>query len=307
MRVSVLHSRIRVEERMLLDELERRGLAINLIHADEAIVDLTNGRTLVEPGEVVLDRCLSHTKALAILHALESQGAMCVNTPHVVEVCGDKLRTTLALRTAGVPQPRAVAAFSPEGAIAAAEELGYPVVLKPTVGSWGRLIARLNDRDALEAVIEHKTTLGGVQHGVLYLQEFVEKPGRDIRAFVVGDRTICAIVRNSPHWITNTARGATTGAFEVTTELNDLCVRAAHAVSDGRPALVAIDLLEHPERGLLVNEVNSTMEFRNSVAPTGCDIPARVVDFAIERGQAALPFRGAGASSRETSSTGAIA
>lgn len=286
MRVAVLHTRIRVEERMLLDELERRGIEVDLLHADELSLDLTADRGLLEPGTVVLDRCLSHTKALAILHALEAQGAVCVNRPGVVDVCGDKARTTTALTRAGVPSPRSFVAFSPESAVEAAERLGYPLVLKPTVGSWGRLVSRINDRDALDAVIEHKTTLGGVHHGVIYLQEFVEKPGRDIRAFVVGDRTICAIGRSAPHWITNTARGATTHAVEVTPEMNDLCVRAAQAVGGG---VLAIDLLEHPERGLLVNEVNSTMEFRNSVAPTGVNIPSLVVDFALEQTTAALP------------------
>lgn len=286
MRVAVLHTRIRVEERMLLDELERREIQVDLLHADEITFDLTASRGVVEPGTVVIDRCLSHAKALAILHTLEAQGAVCVNRPGVVDVCGDKVRTTVALTRAGVPSPRTLAAFSPESAVHAAEQLGYPVVLKPTVGSWGRMVSRLNDRDALDAVLEHKTTLGGVHHGVIYLQEFVDKPGRDIRAFVVGDRTICAIGRSAPHWITNTARGATTHAVEVTDDMNDLCVRAAHAVGGG---VLAIDLLEHPTRGLLVNEVNSTMEFRNSVAPTGVDIPSLVVDYALQQSPAALP------------------
>jgi [lysine-biosynthesis-protein LysW]--L-2-aminoadipate ligase len=286
MRVALLHTRIRVEERMLLDELERRGIVVDLLHADEMLLDLTGDRGEVEPGTVVIDRCLSHTKALAILQSLEARGAVCVNRPGVVDVCGDKLRTTIALTAAGVPSPRTFAAFSPEQAVAAAERLGYPLVLKPTVGSWGRMVSRINDRDALDAIVEHKTTLGGIHHGVLYFQEFVEKPGRDIRAFVVGDRTICAIGRSSEHWITNTARGATTHAVTVTDEMNDLCVRAANAVGGGA---LAVDLLEHPERGLIVNEVNSTMEFRNSVAPTGVDIPSLVVEYALARATAPLP------------------
>lgn len=289
MRIAVLHTRIRVEERMLLDELERRGIGVDLLHAEEMLLDLTGpagSAGLVAPGTVVIDRCLSHTKALAILHTLEAQGAVCVNRPGVVETCGDKLRTTVALTAAGVPSPRTFAAFDIARAVEVAERLGYPLVLKPAVGSWGRMVSRINDRDALEAIVEHKTTLGGVQHGVLYLQEFVEKPGRDIRAFVVGDRTICAIGRRSEHWITNTARGATTHNVPVTDEINDMCVRAARAVGGG---VLAIDLLEHPDRGLLVNEVNSTMEFRNSVAPTGVDIPGLVVEYAMERASLATP------------------
>ena len=128
-----------------------------------------------------------------------------------------------------------------------------------------------------ESLIEHKSSLG-VNHQVFYIQEYVDKPMRDIRAFVVGDETICAIYRDSEHWITNTARGGKSSNCPVTSELHDLCVRAAKAVGGG---VVAIDVLEDPDRGLLVNEVNYTMEFRNSILPTGVNIPARMVDFAL--------------------------
>jgi [lysine-biosynthesis-protein LysW]--L-2-aminoadipate ligase len=154
--------------------------------------------------------------------------------------------------------------------------------MKPAVGSWGRLLARINDRDAAEALLEHKVTLGSFHHGAFYIQEFVRKPGRDIRTFVVGDETICAIYRDSPHWITNTARGASASNCPVSDELHSLSQAAAKAVGGG---VVAIDLFES-DRGVLVNEVNYTMEFRNSIDTTGVDIPARIVDYVIAVGEA---------------------
>src|SRR5690606_6765043 len=178
---------------------------------------------------------------------------------------------------AGVPQPRALAAFTEETSVAAIEDLGYPAVLKPVTGSWGRLLARITDRDAAEAVLEHRFTLGDWTQHTVYAQQFVEKQGRDIRAFVVGDRTICAIYRASPHWITNTARGGVASNCPVTDELNELCVRAAHAVGGG---VLALDVFETPD-GLAVNEINHTMEFRNSGAPTGGDIAAAVAEYAL--------------------------
>ena len=105
----------------------------------------------------------------------------------------------------------------------------------------------------------------------------MQKPGRDIRAFVVGHEAIAAIYRYSDHWITNTARGGTAPKGAVTPELNDVCVRAARSVGGG---VVAIDVLEGAE-GLLVNEVNYTMEFRNSIDTTGVNIPAKVVDYVL--------------------------
>ena len=216
------------------------------------------------------------------LRLLNSWGIATVNTYSVAEVCGNKLNTTAALAEAGCPQPRAIVAFTPASALAAIEELGYPVVMKPPVGSWGRLLAKINDRDAAEAILEHKEVLGSYHHSTYYIQEYVEKRGRDIRAFVVGDETICAIYRDSPHWITNTARGGKASNCPVTPEMADLCNRAAAAVGGG---VVAIDLFEHPERGLLVNEVNYTMEFRNSIDTTGVNIPAVVIDYVLAVGR----------------------
>jgi [lysine-biosynthesis-protein LysW]--L-2-aminoadipate ligase len=226
---------------------------------------------------VVLERCIQHSRALYALSVLETWGIPTVNTFEVADVCGNKLLTTMRLIRDGVPSPRTRLAFTPESALAAVEELGYPAVLKPLVGSWGRLISRVNDRDAAESILEHKDVLGTYIHSIYYIQEYVPKPGRDIRAFVVGDETIGAIYRYSDHWITNTARGGKATKCAVTPELNDLCVRAARAVGGG---VVAVDVLEAPE-GLLVNEVNYTMEFRNSIDTTGVNIPGRVVDYAL--------------------------
>ena len=201
-----------------------------------------------------------------------------INPAHVIELCGDKLATNARLHAAGVPTPRTGVAFDGEAALELIESIGYPVVLKPTVGSWGRMVSKLNDRDAAEAVIEHKEVLGGPQHGIFYVQELIHKPGRDIRAFVIGGVCIGAIYRTSPHWITNTARGATASNCLVTPDIAGLSVKAAAAVHG---QIVAIDLMEDPERGLMVIEVNHTMEFKNSVGTTGVNIPRLMGEYAL--------------------------
>jgi [lysine-biosynthesis-protein LysW]---L-2-aminoadipate ligase len=273
--VGVLLSRVRVEEKLLLEELERRGVPTKVIDDRELVLVLEKKPDL--GVDVVLERCIQHSRALYALSVLETWGIPTVNTFEVADICGNKLLTTMRLIRDGVPSPRTRLAFTPESALAAVEELGYPAVLKPLVGSWGRLISRVNDRDAAESILEHKDVLGTYIHSIYYIQEYVPKPGRDIRAFVIGDETIGAIYRYSEHWITNTARGGKATKCEVTPELNDICVRAAKAVGGG---VVAIDVLEAPE-GLLVNEVNYTMEFRNSIDTTGVNIPGRVVDYAL--------------------------
>ncbi len=280
--IGVLLSRVRVEEKLLLAELERRGVEIARFDDREFWLDLGAPNSAMLRCDVVLERCINHLRALYTLRVLNDWGVPTVNCYEVANICGDKLLTSTELERAGIPTPRTLIAFTPESALAACEEIGYPVVMKPAVGSWGRLLAKVNDRDAAEALLEHKVTLGSFHHGAFYIQEFVRKPGRDIRTFVVGDETICAIYRDSPHWITNTARGASASNCPVSNELHSLSQAAAQAVGGG---VVAIDLFES-DRGLLVNEVNYTMEFRNSIDTTGVDIPARIVDYVMTVGQA---------------------
>jgi [lysine-biosynthesis-protein LysW]--L-2-aminoadipate ligase len=273
MRIGVLCSRIRAEEKLLFNELERRGLEYTRIDDRETIFDLHQYR---HQFDVVLERCIQHSRALYILKILNDAGVRTVNNYQVALTCGDKFLTTQALIHADVPTPRCLLAFTPESALEAMEQFGYPVVLKPVIGSWGRMVSKINDRDAAEAILEHRDVLGSYQHAIFYIQEYIDKPGRDIRTFVVGDECIAGIYRTSSHWITNTARGGVASNCSITPELADLSVRAAHAVGGG---VVAIDLLETRDGQLLVNEVNYTMEFRNSIDTTGVDIPARIIDY----------------------------
>ncbi len=279
MKVGFLHSILRVEEKLLIDEFRTRpGVELEKIDDRERFFDLHKNNF---GFDVVIERCINHSRAVHALKIFNDFGIPTVNTFDVAEVCGSKFLTTQALIKTRVPTPKCYMAFTPESALAAMDELGFPCVIKPNTGSWGRLISKINDRDAAEAILEHKQILGSYHHSIFYIQEYVEKRGRDIRSFVVGDRCIAAVYRYSPHWITNTARGGKTENCPVTDEVHDLSVRAARAVGGG---VVAIDLFETPA-GLSVNEVNYTMEFRNSITVTGVNIPAKVVDYVLEVGR----------------------
>lgn len=281
MKLGILYSRARVEEKLLFEALDTRGVDYDRIDDRDLVFDLDNP----EPWrkyDVFLERCINHSRALYALKILNDWGIPTVNTAHVADVCGNKLVTTSALMRAGVPSPRVKVAFTPESALQAIEEFGYPAILKPAIGSWGRLLSKVNDRDAAEAILEHKEILGSYHHSIFYVQEYIRKPKRDIRAFVIGNRTIAAIYRESEHWITNTARGGVASNCPVTPELDALCVSASNAVGGG---ITGVDVLEDPDRGLLVNEVNYTIEFRNSIATTGVDIPNRIIDYVLAVGR----------------------
>ena len=273
-KVGFLYTRLRVEEKLLLDELKSRPEVEVVMVCDE-----DNYFAIHQPPaavDVLFERSISYSRGLYISRIFAANGVPVVNDPLVAERCGDKYVTSQLLTSAGIPTPRVLMAFSEECALAACEAMGYPCVLKPVVGSWGRLLAKADDRAAAEAFIEHKSMLG-VNHQVYYVQEFLDKPGRDIRAFVIGNEPIAAIYRTSPNWITNTARGGVATNCPLTDEIKDLCRRTATAVGGG---LLAVDLFESPA-GMSVNEVNHTMEFRNSIATTGVNIPAKMVDYVI--------------------------
>jgi [lysine-biosynthesis-protein LysW]--L-2-aminoadipate ligase len=277
MKIGVLYSRKRVEEKLITAALDDRGVAYDRFDPRKVSFEL-DGRP---PGDydAFLVRCLSHTNAYYLTRWLEGVGIPAVSPHRTISVCGDKMLTSAALHEAGLPMPRTAMALTPESGLEAIEKMGYPVVLKPLFGSWGRLLARVNDRDAAEALLEHKSTLGGYLHSAVYIQEYVDKPGRDIRVMVAGDEIVYAIYRESEHWITNTALGGEPSPCPITDEIAYLSVAAAKAVGGG---VVAVDLMEDAEGRMLVNEVNHTPEFHGARHATDVDIAGKIVDYVLQ-------------------------
>ncbi len=273
--LAVFHSTIRKEEKLIQEAAEKRRLRVKFVDIRDEVFSPAS----FQPDfDVALQRSVSTVKGDYASMFLEFMGLPVVNPSRVARNCEDKFRTSSLLVKAGVLTPRFALVFGLPQALRAVEELGgFPVVLKPPLGSWGRLLAKVNDTDGLEALLEHKETLGTPPQKAYYLQEFVRKPGRDIRAFIAGEDVLCAIYREAEHWITNTARGGAARNCPVTNELRDVCRRAAAAVGGG---LLAIDVFETPE-GLSVNEINHTMEFKNSEEPTGVSISGAIVDYCL--------------------------
>lgn len=279
MKIGLICSRVRVEEKWIIEALQQRNIPFEKIDDRNIAFNLKDSSYWKQFDNVII-RSLSYNTGLYIARILNGWGIPTVNMARVAEICGDKLTTTIELEKAGVPQPTVWTAFSAESALKQMDVIGYPVVLKPVIGSWGRLLSKINDREAAETVLEHKEVLGSVQHSVFYIQEYVQKPGRDIRSFVIGDRTVCAIYRKSEHWITNTARGGQASVCPVTPEVDQISQAAAKAVGGG---VIAVDIFEDPHLGYVVNEVNHTMEFHSTVPLTGVDIPGMIVEYALNQ------------------------
>jgi [lysine-biosynthesis-protein LysW]--L-2-aminoadipate ligase len=279
-KIGVLCSRVRVEEKLILQRLRERDVAFEKIDVRKVVFDLA--ATDWSQYGAILIRCLSQTNALYAARALELQGVKTVNPARVIETCGDKILTTLALNERDIPNPQTFVAFDKDSALMAVGALDYPAVIKPPVGSWGRLMAKVNDREAAEAVVEHKLSMD--TDTPLYIQTYVDKPGRDIRTLVVGDETVYAIYRHAEHWITNTARGGQTTSLAITPEIDRLSRAAAEAVGGG---IVAVDLMENVDGRLLVNEINNTPEFHGAMEATEVDIAGKMVDYVLRVSESA--------------------
>lgn len=274
----LLYDTIRWEEKALYEAAKKKGIEINNINCKDIYFDLNNKNSYYR-NKIILQRCVSYFKSIHSTAALEGLGAYIINTLHTSTLCGNKLFAHMELQRAGVRTPKAISAFSEESAMLALNDLGYPAVVKPTVGSWGRLIALLDNKDTAKAIIEHREHMFPLYH-IYYFEEFVTRPPRDIRAIVVGDKVIAALYRYSGQgeWKTNMALGGRAESCPITKDLEDICMKASGAVGG---QIVGVDLMESNEHGLIVHEVNNTTEFKNTVRVTGIDVPGLIIDYIL--------------------------
>lgn len=276
--VTILYDTIRWEEKALLEAGKKKNINIQMVDCKNLAIDLEKKPEDYGP---VIQRCVSYYRNLHSTAALEGMGVNVINCLNTGIFAGNKLFTHMLLKKYGVPTPYAAVAFSKDAVIEHLETHGYPKVIKPTVGSWGRLISKLNDKDSAEGIIESREAMYPI-YQVHYLEEFVNRPPRDIRAIMVGDKIVAAIYRISGNgnWKTNMALGGTAEECKVTPEMEEMCIKAKNAVQGD---IVGVDLMESNERGLVVHEVNNTTEYKNTVRVCGVDIPSLMIDYVMKK------------------------
>lgn len=277
--ISVLYDTIRLEEKALAESAKKKGIDIQMVDCRNLVIDLDKKSDF----GTVLQRCVSYYRNLHSTAALEGAGANVINSLYTGVYAGNKLFTHMLLKNAGISTPYVTVAFTKDAALGALESLGYPRVIKPTVGSWGRMVTKLNSKEAAEGIIEEREKMYPI-YQIHYLEEFVQRPPRDIRAVVIGDTVAGAIYRNSGdgNWKTNTHLGGTAEVCKVTPELEDICIRAKNAV---KGQIVGIDLMESNDRGLVVHEINNTTEYRNVARVTDKDIAGLILEYAVNAGK----------------------
>lgn len=276
--IGIAYEVLRWEEKALIDAAKELGLEIQLLHLHtlHLPVGLKNGKELYSNIHTILQRSISHAVALNSTLVFESAGLRVVNNSLATAMAMNKLWTLRMLLQSNIPVPETIITFDFEPSLKAAELLRYPVVVKPIDGSWGRLIAMARDEEELRAIIEHRSYIPNPVMKVNMVQEYVKKPNRDLRVFVVGDEVVAAIYRVSNHWITNTARGGTAIAANIDQELAELALKVAKSING---EVLGVDIFEDSERGYIVNEINAIPEFKNTVKATGCPIHIKIIEY----------------------------
>ncbi len=279
--IGLIYDRIRWDEKTLINASKKAGITLTLVDAKKIYINtIEDTKTLKDAfGSTVIQRCVSYFRSLHITAILENMGIHVINSFQTSLTCGNKLFTTLALIKAGLPTPKTIMAFTPETALKAFDTTGFPAVLKPVVGSWGRLVSLIKDRESAQALIETREEIRNALLRLYYIQEMIKRPPRDIRVIVIGDEVVAACYRyNSPgEWRTNVARGGISKPCPITLELEQLALRASEAVGNG---VLAVDCMEGPN-GLLVHEVNNTIEFRGISSTTNIDIARKIIEYAV--------------------------
>jgi [lysine-biosynthesis-protein LysW]--L-2-aminoadipate ligase len=279
--VSIICDKVRFEEKMLYEKAQSKGIKSKIVDAKTLTVGTDSKPKDFLLGDIILQRSVSYYRGLYLTACLEFLGFKVINRFEVGQTCGNKLITSIKLAENKIPSPKTQFAFSAESGLENIKKTGFPVVLKPIVGSWGRGIYPLRNLETASMIVEMREEDNSPLSRIYYIQEMVDRPPRDIRCIVIDDQAVTAIYRYSSQseWRTNVARGGDVELAPITKEIEDLAVRAAKAVGGG---ILGVDMMEDKNRGLVVHEVNNTVEFRGAASVSKADIPNAMIDYAVK-------------------------
>ena len=278
-KICIVFDRLRTEEKLLQTQASEMGYETSMIDAKTTRFNTDSNKSEHDFGDIVLERCISYYRGLHFTACLEFLDVPVINSFEVSNTCGNKMITSMLLKKNNIPTPKTYFSFSAESAMENFEKVGYPLVIKPIIGSWRRSVMPIKDKDTADAIIENRQVTDGPQDRIYYLQEMIDRPPRDIRVITVGDQAVAAMYRKSSGGFkTNIALGAEPEICKITNEIEELCLNASKAVGGG---ILGIDLMEDKNRGLVVHEVNNTVEFKGLVKVAEKNIPKEMIDFAI--------------------------
>ena len=280
-RICIIYDKLRFEEKKIYNDIQQKGFDATLVDGKSLIFDTELSKSDSRFGDIILQRVISYNRGLHLTYCLEQIGLPVVNSFSVSEICGNKLITSLILKKNNVPTPKTTFAFSTESARECMKKLGYPLVVKPIIGSWGRGVYQIKDQSMADMMLDSRQENDNSFSRIYYFQELIDRPSRDIRCIVIGDQIVASVFRYSSEneWRTNVAVGGRTEMAPLTSELNEIVLKASNAVGGG---ILGVDLMEDKERGYLVHEVNNTVEFRGASAVCKSDIAGAMTDYLVK-------------------------
>ena len=281
-KLDILFDKLRFEEKALYNTAIKKGIDVRLVDSRNIIIDTDDlDSNEFEFGDVLLQRSISHFRGQFLTYCLELCGYNVINSSRIGEICGNKLLTSMILKKNNIPTPKSYFSFNSDSAfnfISTIDLEQNPLVFKPVIGSWGRGVFPVRNKEIGKIIVEMRQESTSPFSSIFYFQELIHRPPRDIRCIVVGEKLIAAVYRYSSddEWRTNVAKGGKAEIIEVTSELEELALKAAKAVGTG---VLGIDMMEDQKRGLVVHEINNTVEFRGASLATGIDIADMIIEY----------------------------
>lgn len=262
----------RFEEKLIVSALKMIGLNLKLTNVKYSPLTWDEA-----PAPLSLIRTISMQRAVYSASLREAVGVKTINCYHAILIAGDKILTLSELKKHGISFPKSLVAFNPEAAEKAGEIFGYPLVDKPPIGSWGRLVTLVKDHQAFKTVIEHRELFQSQVIKTHLIQRYVNGGNRDLRVLVLGEEALGGMRRiaGSDEWRSNVARGGRVEAIKLNEELMDLALKVAKVVGG---EFIGIDFFEE-DGSYLVNEVNGVPEFKGFMEATRINVPGKLANY----------------------------
>lgn len=284
MNLGIVLNRVSFEEKQIILACKELGINVEQIKNEELFLQLNSEKDPHIKSDIILQRSLSAVRAVYSTAILETKGYKVINNYNTISISADKLLTTLLFEKYKIPNPRTFAGFTAHSVLNSVEKyLKYPMVTKPILGSWGRMVAKIESYNQLSSIVESKEVMGDLFQKIHYFQEFIDAPQlnpnnpADIRVFYLGGECIAAMGRFRPEkdFRSNIALGGSAKKLEIDSEMVSISKKVAEAL---QAEMLGVDLMI-TEKGYVCIEANAVPGFEGIANATGINIGKQIAEY----------------------------
>ncbi|MEM1758609.1 MAG: RimK family alpha-L-glutamate ligase [Acidilobaceae archaeon] len=267
---------VRVEEELLIRAFSMRGLRPTIIYSN-TLYSIPEDRL---SSSVVLVRNISAANSIYVAAITEASNGVAINPLRALIVGHDKILTYSTLVRNKIKIPQSIIALENSRLEDYVDDISYPIIDKPPIGSWGRLVSLVKTPTAFKEVIKHRSILANPQLRV----HIIQKPanlGSDIRCLVVGDSIAACMIRKGQlgEWRSNAALGGSVIPYKPSLEVEEAALKSATLVG---AEIAGVDIL-HDDGDYYVNEVNVVPEFKALMKATSIDISEVIASYILNK------------------------